>query len=172
VLGAPAPAVPVHPLAALEAVEGLDGRFDTVVYALADDAEHTGCLAALRRREDGVVVAHDATLAGLYEHAARSGALADGLAGTIALAYGEAVHPGVGAHDRLPAGEARRLGLAMTRDVLARCRRLVVTRPSDATLVDLDARPADRGKIRQAGEDPAAVADALYEEIFTRRSPA
>ena len=43
-------AVPVHPLASLEAVEGLRGRFDTVVYSLADDEHHTGCLAALRRR--------------------------------------------------------------------------------------------------------------------------
>ena len=171
-LAAAAPGVPVHPLAALESVEGLDGRFDAVVYVVGDDADHTGCLAALRRRQDGVVVARDAALDRLYEHAARSGALPDGLAGTIAGAYGEAVIPGVGAHDRLPAGEARRLGIAMTREVLAHCRSLVVTRPSDATLADLDARPADRGKIRQAGEDPAAVADALYEEIFTRRSPA
>ena len=73
--------VPVHPLAALEAVEGLEGRFDAVVYVVADDADHTGCLAALRRRQDGVVVAHQATLSELYGHAARSGALADGLAG-------------------------------------------------------------------------------------------
>src|SRR2546428_408754 len=35
----------IHPLAALEAVEGLDGRFDAVVYLVADDADHTGCLA-------------------------------------------------------------------------------------------------------------------------------
>ena len=171
-LSAPAPFVPVHPLAALESVEGLDGRFDAIVYVIADDAGHTGCLAALRRRQDGVVVAGSAALDRLYEHAARSGALPDGLGGTITGAYGEAVLPGVGAHDRLPAGEARRLGIAMTRDVLAHCRCLVTTRPSDATLIDLDARPADREKIRQAGEDPAAVADALYEEIFTRRSPA
>jgi glycosyltransferase involved in cell wall biosynthesis len=132
-------AVPVHPLAALEAVEGLGGRFDAVVYVLADDADHTGALAALRRRRDGVVVARDVALAGLYEHAARSGGLADGLAGTIRSAYGEAVHPGVGAHDTLPAGEARRLGLLLVRDVLAHCRALVVTSPSDATLADLDA---------------------------------
>ena len=171
-LPAPAPGVPVHPLAALEGVEGLTGRFDAIVYVIADDADHTGCLAALRRRQDGIVVTRAAALDRLYERAARSGALPDGLAGTIAGSYGEAVLPGVGAHDRLPAGEARRLGIAMTRDVLARCRCLLVTRPADATLIDLDARPADRGKLRQAGEDPAAVADALYEEIFTRRSPA
>ncbi|MGH9008475.1 MAG: glycosyltransferase family 4 protein, partial [Acidimicrobiia bacterium] len=42
-LSAPA-GVPVHPLAALEAVEGLDGRFDAVIYVVADDEHHTGCL--------------------------------------------------------------------------------------------------------------------------------
>ena len=41
--------VPVHPLASLEAVEGVRGSFDNVVYSLADDEHHTGCLAALRR---------------------------------------------------------------------------------------------------------------------------
>jgi hypothetical protein len=164
--------VPVHPLAALETVEGLNGAFDAVIYVVADDADHTGCLAALRRRSDGVVVTRSATLAGLYDNAARSGGLPDGLARTIATTYGDAVNPGVGAHDTLPAGEASRLGLALVRDVLARCRRLVVTRPSDAALADLDALPADRAKIRLAGEDPATVVEALYEEILTRRSPA
>ena len=125
----PARRAAVHPLAALEAVEGLDGRFDAVVYSLADDDHHTGCLAALRRRRDGVVVARDVALAGLYGHAARSGGLADGLAGTIRAAYGEAVHPGVGAGDIAPGREARRLGILLTRDVLAHCRGLLVTRP-------------------------------------------
>ena len=159
----------VHPLAALEAVEGLGGRFDAVVYVVADDADHTGSLAALRRRRDGVVVARDVDLAGLYGHAARSGALAEGLAGTIQGAYGDAVQPGVGVHGLLPAGEARRRGLLLTRDVLARCRRLVVTGPSDASLADLDAAPADRDKILLAGPDPVAVADALYGVVVGRR---
>ncbi|HTC80185.1 MAG TPA: glycosyltransferase family 1 protein, partial [Acidimicrobiia bacterium] len=156
------PGVPVHPLASLEAVESLRGPFDAVVYALADDEHHTGCLAALRRRRDGVVVAHQVALSDLYGHAARSGALADGLDGTIRSAYGDGVHPGVGAHGVLPQREARRLGILLARDVLAHCRRLVVTRPSDATLADLDAALADRAKIHLAGAEPAAVADALY----------
>jgi len=157
--------VPVHPLAALGAVESLRGPFDAVVYALADDEHHTGCLAALRRRRDGVVVAHQVALSELYGHAARSGALADGLDGTIRSAYGDGVHPGVGAHGVLPQREARRLGILLARDVLAHCRRLVVTRPSDATLADLDAAPADRAKVQLAGGDPTAVAEALYELV-------
>jgi len=163
-LGGPS-GVTTHPLAALEAVEGLDGRFDAVVYVVADDADHIGCLAALRRRRDGIVVAHQATLSELYGHGARSGALAEGLEGTISAAYGEAVQPGVGAHDTLPRAEAHRRGLVLARDVLAHCRRLVVTNPGDATLADLDAVPADRVKVRLAGDEPDAVAGALYELV-------
>jgi hypothetical protein len=157
--------VSVHPLAALEAVEGLEGRFDAVVYVVADDADHTGCLAALRRRRDGIVVAHQATLSELYGHAARSGALAEGLEGTINTAYDEAVQPGVGAHDTLPRTEAHRRGLLLARDVLTHCRRLLVTNPGDATLADLDAASADRAKVQLAGEEPGAVAGALYELV-------
>ena len=161
----PLDGVVVHPLAALEAVEGLEGRFDAVVYVVADDAAHTGSLAALRRRRDGVVVAHEATLSDLYGHAARSGALPDGLAGTIRSAYGEGVHPGVGAHHALPRPEARRLGILLTRDVLRHCRRLLVVREADAALADLDAAPPDRARIQRCDADPAAVADALYELV-------
>ena len=163
--------VPIHPLAALEAVEGLGGRFDAVVYVVADDDHHTGCLTALRRRRDGVVVARDVALAGLYGHAARSGGLPDRLGGTIRGAYGEAVHPGIGAGESLPADEARRLGLLLTRDILRHCRGLVVTRPSDAALADLDASPADRAKIHLAGPDPEAVAAAAH-TLVTRLPPA
>ena len=157
--------VPVHPLAALEAVEGLHGRFDAVVYVVADDADHTGCLAALRRRRDGVVVTHSAMLSELYGHAARSGGLADGLEGTIRSAYGDGVHPGVGAGGAIPRAEARRLGILLTRDVLAHCHRLLVTGETDAALADLDAAPGDRARIQLVGPDPAAVADALYEFV-------
>ena len=169
-LNGPAVGVPVHPLAALEAVEGLTGRFDAVVYALADDGNHTGCLSVLRRRRDGIVVAHDVFLAGLYGHAARSGGLPDGLAGTISVAYGEGVQSKVGANDTLPAGEARRLGLLLVRDVLTRCRRLIVTGPEQATLADLDSAPADRPKIHLTGPEPVAVAGALYEMVVGRSS--
>jgi glycosyltransferase involved in cell wall biosynthesis len=157
--------VPVHPLASLEALEGMQGPFDAVVYSLADDEHHTGCLAALRRRRDGVVVAHDVALSDLYGHAARSGALPDRLAPLIRAAYGEAVHPRVGARETLPRAEAHRLGIILVRDVLAHCRRLLVTSPSDAALADLDADPADRGKIHLVGDEAAAVADAVYELV-------
>jgi hypothetical protein len=154
--------VPARPLAALEAFEGLEGRFDAVIYVVADDGDHTGSLAALRRRRDGIVVAHSATLSELYGHAARSGGLADGLEGTIRSAYGDSVHPGVGAHDTLPRTEARRLGIVLARDVLAHCHRLLLTTGTDAAVADLDAAPADRAKVQLAGGEPDAVALALY----------
>jgi glycosyltransferase involved in cell wall biosynthesis len=166
---AEAPAgVPVKPLASLEAVEGLRGPFDVVVYSLADDEHHTGCLAALRHRRDGVVVAHDVALSDLYGHAARSGALPEGLEGTIRAVYGDAVHPGAGAHGRLARSEARRLGLLLTRDVLARCRRFLVARPADASLADLDATPADRVKIRLAGGGTSGMADAIWDAAVSQ----
>ena len=155
--------VPVHPLASLEAVEGVRGPFDNVVYSLADDEHHTGCLAALRRRRDGIVVTHHVALSDLYGHAARSGALPEGLQKAVTAAYRDGVHPLVGAHDTLPRAEGRRLGILLVRDVLAHCRRLVVMRAGDAALADLDATPADRAKIHLTGDDPRTVADALYE---------
>ena len=48
-------------------------------------------------------------------------------------------------------------------------RRLLVTGPSQAALADLEAAPADRGKILAAGPDPAAVADAVYGLVVAGR---
>ena len=155
-------AVTVHPLGALDAVEGLRGRFDTVVYTLADDAHHTGCLAALRRRKDGIVIAHCAMLSGLYGEAARSGALAGGLQRTIRGVYGDGVHPGVGTHDQLTQAEAQRLGIFLIRDVLAHCRSLLVTGPVDRALADLDALREDRSKIGLTAGEPIAAAATVY----------
>ena len=123
---------------------------------------------ALRRRRGGIVVAHDPYLAGLYGHAQRTGALHEGLGEVIRASYGDLVASGFDADRPLPGAEARRLGILLARDVLAHCRRLVVTRPSDATLADLDAALADRAKIHLAGAEPAAVADALYEMVICR----
>ena len=164
------PGVAIHPLAALEPVEGSGGRFDEVVFLLADDECHTGALAALRKRRDGVVVAHDAYLSELYLHAHRSGALPERIGGVVRAGYGELVAAGFDADRPLDREEARRLGILFCRDVLAHCRRLLVTRPVDATLADLDALPANRAKIQLAGPQPSAVADALH-DVLTRSSP-
>ena len=64
-----------------ERTAGLEAPYDDVVYSLADDDHHTATLAALRRRKDGIVVAHDAYLSDLYVQAARTGDLPGGLEG-------------------------------------------------------------------------------------------
>jgi hypothetical protein len=154
-------------LAALEAVEECDGPFDDFVYVLADDEHHTGCLAALRRRRDGIVVAHDPYLAGLYGHAQRTGALREGLGDVVRTNYGELVASGFDADRALPAPEARRLGILLCRDAVAHSRQFVATSPTAATLARLDARAADRPKIGfVAGGDGAALADRVYELLL------
>jgi hypothetical protein len=162
--------VPVHPLAALEAVEECDGPFDDVVYLLADDEHHTGCLAALRHRRDGIVVAHDPYLSSLYGHAQRTGALHEGLGAVVRTNYGDLVASGFDADRPLPAPEARRLGILLCRDTVAHSRLFLTTSAADAALAALDAAPADRAKIRFAGAEPAAVADILYETVICRSS--
>ncbi|MGH9034834.1 MAG: hypothetical protein ACRD0O_03655, partial [Acidimicrobiia bacterium] len=162
--------VALHPLAGLEAVEGLAGAFDAVVYSLADDEYHTGCLEALRRRGGRgrglrLVVAHDVRLSDLYGHAARSGALPEGLGGVIRSAYGKAVTPGVGDRDVLPATEARRRGVLLAREALAHTDRFLVASEAAAVLARLDANPEDRDKVAVVADDPAAVARALYSEV-------
>jgi glycosyltransferase involved in cell wall biosynthesis len=161
--------VTVRPLGSLDAVEGLRGPYDAVVYSLADDEHHTGALAALRRRRDGVVVAHDVALSDLYTRAARTGALPDRLDGMIRAVYGPAARPRLGARNRLPRAEGHRLGILFARDVLAHCRAMLVARAVDAGLADLDAAPADRAKIRLVGQEPAEVAGAVYELVSAGR---
>ncbi|MCA1842984.1 MAG: hypothetical protein LC792_07290, partial [Actinobacteria bacterium] len=153
--------VAAAPLAGLEPAEGAHGPFDAVVYCLADDEHHTGSLGLLRRRRDGIVVTRSAHLATLYSAAARAGALPEGLHCTIAEAYGDAVIPGAGAHGTIDAGEARRLGVLLIRDVVAHSRRVLVTDPTEAALARLDAGRDCRDRIDAVDDDPAALVRAL-----------
>jgi hypothetical protein len=115
------------------------------------------------------VVARDTHLSTLYNTAAATGALPEGLRGVIGGAYGGLVLSGVPAGRAVAPREARRLGINFTRDALARSRYFVVTSSQAAALARLDAAPADRGKIRLVPEDPPGAAGALY-EIVTSRS--
>jgi hypothetical protein len=165
------PGITVRPLASLEAVERLGDSFDAVLYSLADDRDHTGSLAALRRRNDGFVIAHDVDLSDLYGEAARSGAIAEGFRGVIRSTYGPEVLRGAGYPDTLSKGDARRFGIFFARDVLSHCRRLLVQSPADAALADLDAAPADRPKVHLTGPDPESVAAAVHELVLRRSTP-
>lgn len=61
-------AVDARPLAALERMEAVQGRYDAVVYNVGNSEFHTGALAMLLRRP-GVVLAHDVRLTNLYRFA-------------------------------------------------------------------------------------------------------
>jgi glycosyltransferase involved in cell wall biosynthesis len=144
-----------------ERTAGLEAPYDEVVYSLADDDHHTATLADLRRRKDGIVVAHDAYLSDLYVKAARSGDLPGGLEDAVTAAYGDAVLPGVGRGNRLDAAEARRLGVLLARDAIGASQRFLGTSDDVAALARLDAHPADRPKVGRIPDDPSAAADAV-----------
>jgi len=159
------PGATAVPLAALEPVETLQEPFDIVIYCLADDEHHTGSLAALRRRGDGIVVSRSAHLAGLYASAARSGALDENLQQSIRRTYGDAILPAAGAHDTIDAAEARRLGVLMIRDVATHARRLLITDPTEFALARLDAGSGRRDRIEAVGDTPADVARAVRQLV-------
>ncbi|MGH8998173.1 MAG: hypothetical protein ACRDY7_02140 [Acidimicrobiia bacterium] len=152
-----------HPPASMTAVENLDGRFDTVVYCLADDTHHAATLAALHRRP-GVVVAHDVRLPTLHREAAHAGRLAGGLGDALRRAYGDAIPPGLGHDGTLDPDDAARRGVLMIRAVAAAATRLFVPTAEAAALARLDAAPGDRPKIAVLSPDPDEAAD----QILTR----
>jgi hypothetical protein len=154
-------AVSVHPLGSLEAVERCDGPFHGVVYVLADDDHHSGTLAALRRRRDGVVITHDAYLSDLYGHAERTGALHERIGRIVRASYGGLVASGFDADRPLPPEEARRLGILFSRDAVAYSARFIASSASIGDLVRLDAAAGDRPKITVA-DSTAAVAAEIY----------
>jgi hypothetical protein len=154
--------IPTHPVANLGAVEALRGPFDLVVYSLADDDHHTGCLAALLRRP-GVVLAHDVRLPRLYEAAAAGGALETGLGATLTRFYGDGVPGRLGETETLAPAEAVRAGVLMVNDVAATATRLVVTSPDAAALVRLSVPPSEHHKLTVVPADsgPKEMAAAL-----------
>lgn len=138
--------VRVHPVANLRVVEALAGPFDEVVYCLADDENHTGCLAALFRRP-GVVLAHDVRFPRLYTAAAAGGALPQDLHRTLATMYGEAVPPRLGADGTMTHDDAVRAGALMVGEVLAASTRFVTTSARDADVVRLATPAAEHHKL-------------------------
>jgi glycosyltransferase involved in cell wall biosynthesis len=154
--------IPTHPVANLGAVEALRGPFDLVVYSLADDDHHTGCLAALLRRP-GVVLAHDVRLPRLYEAAAAGGALETGLGATLTRFYGDGVPGRLGETETLAAAEAVRAGVLMVNDVAATATRLVVTSEDAAALVRLSVPRSEHHKLTVVPADsgPKEMAAAL-----------
>lgn len=141
-----------RPLAALERIEALQGRYDAVVYCLGNSEFHTGALAMLQRRP-GVVLAHDVRLTNLYRFAPwqHPDGAPGGFDETVRRMYGHAV----------PAGAAVPEGVLMARDVIAASTRFVTTSAFAAELARLDARAEHRHRIATI---PFAISDGALQQ--------
>jgi glycosyltransferase involved in cell wall biosynthesis len=147
---APSSVASVRPLAALDRVEALRGRYDAVVYCLGNSEFHTGALASLLARREGVVVAHDVRLTTLYRFAPwqHPPAAPGGFAATLHRMYDGRLPDDLGASGSLTADEAERWGVLMTRDAIAASSAFLTTSAFAATLARLDARADHRDRVR------------------------
>ena len=156
-----------RPLAALERVEALEGRYDAVVYCVGNSEFHTGALAMLRRRP-GVVLAHDVRLTTLYRFAPwqHPDGAPGGFAETLHRMYPDRLPVSLGAAGELREDEVDRWGLLMARDVIAASTRFLTTSAFAAELARLDARPEHRDRIASI---PFAVRDVASARPAARR---
>jgi glycosyltransferase involved in cell wall biosynthesis len=155
----PASVAAVRPLAALDRVEALCGRYDAVVCCLGNSEYHTGALAALLHRREGVALAHDVRLTTLYRFAPwqHPAAAPGGFAATLHRMDDGRLPEGLGAGGSLTSDEAERWGVLMARDAIAACSVFLTTSDFAATLARLDARPEHRDRVRSI---PFALSDA------------
>ncbi|MDQ3106435.1 MAG: glycosyltransferase family 4 protein, partial [Actinomycetota bacterium] len=137
-----------RPVAALERVEALTGRYDQVVYSLGNSEFHTGALHLLGRRP-GVVLAHDVRLTNLYRFARwqHPEAVPGGFAETLHGMYDGRLPAELGEAGELSADEAERWGLLMVRDIVRASTRFLTMSSFAAELARLDTRPEHRDRI-------------------------
>jgi glycosyltransferase involved in cell wall biosynthesis len=139
-----------RPLATLDRVEALHGRYDEVVVALGNSEFHTGGRAWLARQPGrATVLAHDVRLTTLHRFAPwqHPEAAPGGFHATLQRMYEGRLPPALGARGELTADEAERWGVLMARDVIADSRRFLTTSAFAAELARLDARPEHRHRI-------------------------
>lgn len=150
-----------RPLAALDRVEALQGRYDEVVVALGNSEFHTGALGWVGDHPGrATVLAHDVRLTTLYRFAAwqHPEAAPGGFEATLHRMYDDRLPPPLGQRGELTADEAERWGIWMARDVVGASRRFLTTSPFAAELARLDARPEHRHRI---GTTPFAIGPAV-----------
>lgn len=147
-----------RPLATLERIEALEGRYGALVYNLGNSEFHTGALASLRRRP-GIVLAHDVRLTNLHRFAAwqHPAATPGGFEATRARMY-------QGISSPADADE-----LLMARGVIAAATRFVTTSTFAAELARLDARPEHRHRVTTI---PFAVSDGSIVPMPAATTPA
>jgi glycosyltransferase involved in cell wall biosynthesis len=149
-----------RPLAALDRVEALQGRYDDVVVALGNSEFHTGALAWVATHPGrATVLAHDVRLTTLHRFAPwqHPEGAPGGFHATLRRVYDGRLPPTLGERGELTADEAERWGVLLARDVIARSRRFLATSVFAAELARLDARPEHRDRI---GVVPFAVGPA------------
>ncbi len=140
--------VSAYPVAALDRVEALEGRYDAIVYSLGNSEYHTGSLAQLGRRP-GIVLAHDVRLTNLYRFAQwqHPDAVGGGFHQALHRMYPGGLPLDVGADGWLSPAEADRWGALMAREVIAASTRFATMSAFAAELARLDARPEHRDRI-------------------------
>jgi glycosyltransferase involved in cell wall biosynthesis len=132
-------------------VEAATAGYDDVVYVLGNGEFHTGALASLRRRE-GIVLAHDVRLSGLYKFSAHlRAAVPGGVAGAIRSTYGPLLPEGVGAAGEVSPLETELYGLLMSREVMGRCELFLVTSHAAARLARIEGGPELASRVAVAG---------------------
>lgn len=139
-----------RPLAALDRVEAVAGRYDDVVVALGNSEFHTGGRAWLAtHRGRATVLAHDVRLTTLHRFAPwqHPEGAPGGFHATLQRTYEGRLPPALGERGELTADEAERWGVLMARDVVADSRRFLTTSAFAAELARLDARAEHRDRI-------------------------
>jgi glycosyltransferase involved in cell wall biosynthesis len=128
------------------------------VFCLGNSEFHTGALASLLRRRDGVVLAHDVRLTTLYRFAPwqHPEAAPGGFAATLERMYDGRLPADLGAGGELSPDDAERWGVLMARDAIAASSVFLTTSDFAAELARLDARPEHRDRVRSV---PFAIAD-------------
>jgi glycosyltransferase involved in cell wall biosynthesis len=161
-----------RPMAALDRVESLQGRYDEVVVAIGNSEFHTGALAWVATHPGRAnVVAHDVRLTTLHRFAPwqHPDGAPGGFHATLQRMYEGRLPPALGERGELSADEAERWGVLMARDVIADSRRFLTTSAFAAELARLDARAEHRDRIavvpfalgRADGLEPAPDRDPL-----------
>lgn len=121
------------------------GGYEAKVLVLGNSEFHAGALKLLRvNREDAVVHAHDATLAGLYLHGEARGAVPEGVPAVVTALYPYLEQQG---DTKTALEEAEGHGALMDREIVALARQVLATSVEAAEMFRQDCDPADKSKV-------------------------
>jgi glycosyltransferase involved in cell wall biosynthesis len=168
--------VSVERVSKFEVKERVRAGYDTVVFCLGNSEFHAEALDLLRRRQSGVVLAHDVRLSGLYSWTAafRPELLPHGFLDSLRSMYMHRVPPDVGLTGWLDYREADRYGIYMAREAIGLADRYLVHSDYAAQIAMLDSVPGDERKVERIqfrfpdpNEAPQARSDEQAPVIVT-----